>query len=188
MGARVRLSSGDTIPHFRHPDFRGETIDSESLRGRPTLLSFFRYAACPVCNEHLAELRVHYRDFEARGLRVVGVFHSPTEKLERYIKPDLLPFPVLPDPEMILYREFGVVPKLSVALDPRSMLRAMRTLGGDRGATNVFDTDGPALVAPAEFLIGRDLRIHAAHYGQFLGDTWSVDTLKRLSDEVGAAA
>lgn len=187
MTDRIRLSPGDSIPDFTHADFEGETFRSESLQGQLTLLSFFRYAACPVCNEHLAELRVHHEDFAARGLRVVSVFHSPPEKLERYLQPGVLPFPVLPDPEMTLYRKFGVVPKLGVVLDPRSMLRAVKAMASTE-ASNVFDTDGPANVAPAEFLILPDLSIHAAHYGQFLGDTWSIPTLRRLCDELGTAA
>ena len=33
---------GDTIPHFTAPDGRGELFDSESLRGHPVLIKFFR--------------------------------------------------------------------------------------------------------------------------------------------------
>ena len=42
QSAAEGIQVGETIPHFTSVDDRGEAFDSESLRGRPVLMKFFR--------------------------------------------------------------------------------------------------------------------------------------------------
>ncbi|PKO83805.1 MAG: hypothetical protein CVU17_06915 [Betaproteobacteria bacterium HGW-Betaproteobacteria-11] len=46
----MRRRTGDKIGNFRLPALDGAQFELSSLRGRPYLLSFFRFASCSFCN------------------------------------------------------------------------------------------------------------------------------------------
>jgi peroxiredoxin len=152
-----------------HSDARSD------LAGRKVLLSFRRYAACPVCNQHLATFRVRAAaELGSRGIDMFTVFHSPIDRLRRYFDPDELPFEVLVDPEFTLYEAFGVTPRRLAAIHPGSVAAvASAVFAGQRlGPRDAID--GTDHMVPANFMI-EDGRIVAAHYGKHLGDAWSVE-------------
>jgi hypothetical protein len=114
------------------------------------------------------------------------VFHSTAEELQKY-QADL-PFSVVPDPNKRLYFELGVESGPRALLDPRAwptiacaVLRSTGRLVSGRGRLPNLNPDGGRLGLPAEFLIARDGRVLAAHYGEHAGDHWSVDELLRLA-------
>lgn len=69
-------------------------------------LQFRRYAGCPICNLHLRRFASRHDEIEAAGIHEIVVFHSTCSELAKY-QPNL-PFDVVPDPQKVLYREFGV--------------------------------------------------------------------------------
>lgn len=50
----MKKKPGDRVVPFRLPALDGGTFDLNSLKGRPFMLSCFRFASCPFCN-----LRMH---------------------------------------------------------------------------------------------------------------------------------
>jgi peroxiredoxin len=65
----------DDLPFFEHG--RGPIIAAE-LRGRPTVLLFFRGNWCPLCMAQIAEIAELWREIEALGAQVVLV--SPQDE------------------------------------------------------------------------------------------------------------
>ena len=149
-------------------------------------LQLRRFAGCPVCDRHLHELARRNAEIEAAGVREVVVFHSTAEELRKY-EADL-PFSVVPDPNKRLYFELGVESGPRALLDPRAwptiaraVLRSAGRVVSGRGTLPSLNPGGGRLGLPAEFLIERDGRVLAAHYGEHAGDHWSVDELLRLA-------
>ncbi len=83
----VRLETGVIAPHFSLPSLDGNVFNLGMLRGRRTLLSFFRHAGCPMCN-----LRVH--ESKQALLRAVQIMNQIVRVAEqwkrRLLRPDAL--------------------------------------------------------------------------------------------------
>lgn len=170
----VRLRAGDTAPSFVAQTMDGQTITSEALEEQRVLLAFRRYAACPVCNEHLANYRVRNDELRRAGIRVISIFHSPASRLAIYFKPADLPFDVVTDPDFELYRAFGVAKRRAILFRPRSLAAAIPAVKQGYGSDQWGEWDGTAKMAPANFLLHRG-KVAAAHYGRHLGDACTVD-------------
>lgn len=82
-------------------------------------LQLRRYAGCPICNLHLRDVARRYAEVTDRGAVEVVVFHSTAAALLAY-GADRLPFPVVPDPGRLLYRELGVQASPRALADPRA--------------------------------------------------------------------
>lgn len=175
----TKLAPGDRVPAFTATSLAGRTVTSAALSseqdGRKILLSFRRYAACPVCNQHLATFRVRAEaELGSRGIEMLTVFHSPVERLRRYFDPEELPFEVLVDPEFVLYDAFGVAPRRLAGLHPGSVIAVASALLNGQPVRASAEIDGTDHMVPANFMIENG-RIVAAHYGKHLGDAWSVE-------------
>jgi peroxiredoxin len=168
------------MPSFAGQIFGQGPVTSDDLSTAPTLLSFHRYAACPVCTKNLAPFRVRHGEIARLGIRMLAVFHSPVEKLERYFDARDLPFEVIADPSMELYVKFGLQEKLSTFLNPGSIKGLAQTLGGPV-AINPFKRDGPLGTIPADFLFDGDGRLVARHYGENIDDSWTVDDVLKAA-------
>ncbi|MET9438846.1 peroxiredoxin-like family protein [Streptomyces sp. NPDC006551] len=154
-------------------------------------LQFRRFAGCPVCHLHLRSVVRRHEEIEAAGIREVVVFHSPPGELRPHLEG--LPFPVVADPDKLLYTAFGVESMPRALLSPRAwgpMARAvlLGTWGMLRGREKppVLRPNGGRLGLPADFLIGSDGRIVAAKYGEHVDDQWAVDELLALASAATA--
>lgn len=171
----MRLRPGTVAPTFATTDFLGTPVDLAALRGRPVMLSFYRYAACPLCNLRVHELIGAHDRLGEMGLAMVAVFQSPAERIAEQVGRQDAPFPIVADPSMALYRDYGAETRwggLASAAVARSGLAAMRS--GFRPGR----TDGPVQRVPADFLIDRDGSIAVAHYGRDIGDHLPIDEIE----------
>ncbi|WP_341677012.1 peroxiredoxin-like family protein [Niveibacterium sp. SC-1] len=163
----MRLTPNKPAPLLRAPDISGGIVDLAEMRGRPVLLSFYRYASCPVCNLRVHRLIDAYPRLSAAGLSVLGVFQSSAEEMTRYMDRHQAPFPLVPDPQLQLYRRFGVETRWG----------ALLSLAVIRSAVTAFTKgflpgriSGPVHRAPADFLIAPDGRIALSYYGRTIDD------------------
>lgn len=177
-----RLLPGMPAPLFRTRDSFGTPLHLADYRGERLMLSFYRYASCPLCNLRMHELLRRYPGWQRRGLRMVAVFESPAAHIRRYLDRHAAPFPIVPDPDRTLYRGYGVQDSWA------GFLRAWT-----RHLPMVFDAvmrkgflpghmDGDWAMLPADFLIGPDLCIADAFYGSHIGDHIPVERIDRFLD------
>ncbi|MGQ0480698.1 MAG: peroxiredoxin-like family protein [Pseudonocardia sp.] len=138
-------------------------------------LQFRRFAGCPICHLHLREVARRHAEIADAGIHEVVVFHSAADALRRYA-PEV-PYDVVGDPERVLYREFGVESALGAVLHPRLLLAGARGMLGGSSLAGAVDRGEDHLGRPAEFLIGSDGTVLAAHYGRYADDQWTVDEL-----------
>ena len=170
----MRLSAGDAAPALSATDFLGEPVDLVSLRGKPVLLSFYRYASCPVCNIRMHSLIVKYPELAAQGLSIVAVFQSSTESIAQYVGRQDAPFPIVPDPEMTLYRRFGVEARWGGLFSWVVIRSALKAFAKGFGPGRI---EGPVQRTPADFLIDTQGRIAVAHYGAHIDDHIPLTTI-----------
>jgi len=168
-----RVHVGQKAPFFRAESLTGEIVSNEDLKGGWVMLSFHRFASCPVCNLALQEYKRRYDDLTGAELRLVVIFHSARERLLEYMKPDELPFTVLADPSMDIYEKFGVGTRLRSLFDPRTLFSALRSLG--KGSFNPLEIDGPPHVPPSGFIIDKNGVVRHIHHGAYVGDSLTVD-------------
>lgn len=104
----MKLRVGDRIPDFEVFDVHGKSYTSNSLKGHNTVVSFFRDATCPFCNLRIYELTRSYPELRQKGLMMLTFFSSPQEQIIKYIAKSPRPFPMIADPDKLVYSRFGV--------------------------------------------------------------------------------
>ncbi len=176
----ARLSRGQIIPPVNQRDAGGGDLSIPDAT-RVVHLQFRRFAGCPICNLHLHTFARRHDEIAAAGVREVVVFHSTVDELAEHRA--ALPFTLIADPGKSLYRRFGVEASLRAGLDPRAWGAGLHGLLAHGIGLRSVRHGGP-LGLPADFLIGKDGRLLAVHYGVHADDQWSVDTLLRLLREL----
>jgi peroxiredoxin len=171
----MRLRAGEIAPHFDMLDLQGRWISLSNYYGRPLLLTFFRSAVCPLCNMRLWHLLQRYPTYRQQGLRVIAFFESTPEYAYEYLERFQAPFPLIPDPDAVIYARYGL--RTSMFGTARGTMRRgvyrearRRGLGDWRLLAGFFAMDGKKFRMPADFLLDADLRIRSAHYGRDSGD------------------
>ncbi|MHA1199397.1 MAG: redoxin domain-containing protein [Candidatus Heimdallarchaeaceae archaeon] len=93
---------------FDVTDIMGNNIKLDDFKDKKLLLSFYRYASCPLCNLRISQLIQYYDSLTAKGLNIVAFFQSPKESILQYVGNQSAPFPIIPDPEREVYKSYGV--------------------------------------------------------------------------------
>ena len=157
----------------------------------PTHIQFRRFAGCPVCNLHLASFVRRADELTSHVCEVV-VFHSTAMELHRHV--GALPFYVVADPNKSLYRRFGVEERREALSNVRGWSAILASIAyilpkvirGDR-ALPPLNPAGGRLSLPADFIISSDGVVTAAHYGQHVDDSWSVDEVIKFAAAANVA-
>jgi len=174
----MRLQAGQPASPFEVQDIFGRKISLPDFAGQKLMLSFFRYASCPLCNLRVHELILRYPAYRAGGLRVVAFFQSPPESIRKYVGRQDAPFPIIADPRRAVYRQYGVEASwlgwLAAAWwwHPRMIVANLKGYWPGK-------MEGSKALIPADFLINPDSTIHTAFYGATIADhlPWpQVDT------------
>lgn len=178
-----RLKDGDPARPFEAWDMEGKRVELPNHPGRHVLLSFYRYASCPLCNLRVHELGVISREWKAHGLDMLAVFQSPQGKLRQYIGRQQVPFPMIPDPEQRLYRLYGVDHSWVGFLKAWAMRlpeigRSVLGQGFLPGSV-----EGGIHRIPADFLVSPNGRLAMAYYGHDIGDHLPLERIERYLRE-----
>lgn len=180
----MRLEPGDTAPAFETWDIDGtRRIDLLDYRGRHVLLSFYRYASCPLCNLRVHELARRQANWQARGLDMLAVFQSPAVKMREYVGKQHTPFPLIPDPDQKLYARYGVEHSWAGFL--KAWVIRLPEIGRSvmRKGYLPGSVEGDIHRIPADFIIDPQGRIVEAYYGQDIGDHLPVARIESCLQE-----
>ncbi|MBI1425762.1 MAG: redoxin domain-containing protein [Gammaproteobacteria bacterium] len=179
----TQLKCGSKAPNWSSVDVFGRPVQLDDYRGQSLLFSFYRYASCPLCNLRVHELLRHYTKWKASGLEMVAVFESPAEHIQRYLDRHDVPFPIIPDPQRQLYRAYGVEPSWGAFF--RAWTRHLPMVFEAVVRKRYFPgrMDGDWAMVPADFLIGPDLRVVDAFYGNHIGDHMPMDRIAHFLRE-----
>lgn len=166
----MKLQAGQQAVNFQVRDINGTPIDLADFSGKKLMISFYRYASCPLCNLRVHELIQHFPAFNAKGLAMLAFFQSPAEGIRDYVGKQNAPFPVIADPSHEIYQRYGVTPSWlgfgkAMAFKLPMAFQAVFGKGFLPGRM-----DGDKAMIPADFLITPEQTIHRAFYGSDIGD------------------
>lgn len=168
----TRLVVGDIAPPLSLPSLVGTPVDvpAANTDGRATLLSFLRFASCPMCNLRMRELVHALPSLRTRSIDVAVVLHSPVESALKFTPPALHSHTIA-DPTRVIYRKFGA--EISWLAILRTMLVPSFYVAFVKAAALGYwggKIDATFASMPADFLISGDGRILACRYGAHIGD------------------
>ncbi|PJZ58751.1 redoxin domain-containing protein [Leptospira barantonii] len=174
----MKLKAGDTAKEFTVKDHLGKTIGFADLKGKHTLLAFFRNAECALCNLRVHQLLNAYPALQKQGLQVLAVFESTKESIEKSVGNRELPFSLIPDPNNDLYRLYDVgfswFGVFKTILTSKKEIQEAENLGFEMKKVPGMKMDR----MPAEFLIGPDLKVEIAKFSTKVTDHIPLEDLK----------
>ena len=178
----MHIESGTPAPLFQAADIFGRTVDLAAYRSTPVLLSFFRNAACAVCNLRVHHLITHYPDYRSAGLQVVAIFESPRESMLQYVGKQDAPFPIIADPEARLYTLYGVESSEEKIAATMAMPGTLQVIGAAaaQGFQLTEEAGSNFLRMPADFFIGADGMVLDAHYADYVWDHMPFARIEEL--------
>lgn len=174
----MRFQPGQTAPEFTATDFSGVAHALSDYRGKKVMLSFYRYASCPFCNLRIHQLRQKAAEWEGKGLVMLAVFQSPAASIMEYSAGETVEFPIIPDPETRLYRQYGV--ESSWLAFAKSGLRAADIAKATAKGFLPGKVEGDMNRVPADFLIDEQGVIRTAYYGKDIGDHLDTAEVERF--------
>jgi peroxiredoxin Q/BCP len=102
------LSPGDLAPDFEVPDQDGNSVKLSDLRGQTVVLYFYPKADTPGCTTQACGVRDHRGEYEAAGVRVLGISPDPVAAVKSFHDKQGLNFPLLADADHAVCEAYGV--------------------------------------------------------------------------------
>jgi peroxiredoxin Q/BCP len=175
----MRLRDGEKAINFTVTDLAGKTISLEDFKDKKILLSFYRYASCPLCNLRISQLIQQYDEMKKKGLVIISFFQSPKESMLKYVGKQNVPFPLIPDPEREIFRLYRIEKswfKYVLGGISGKMFKALRK------GYKIKDQEGQQNLVPADFLI-ENMIIKKAYYGKTIADHIAFKDIIRFLDD-----
>jgi thioredoxin-dependent peroxiredoxin len=176
----MKRKAGDKVTSISLPSIDGTQFDLDSLKGKPFMLAFFRFASCPFCNLRMHELVTKFSQFH-NGFTVVAVFDSPLDNLREHADRHHSPFPVLADENNACYRLYDIQHSLWGVMKGM-IFRMPKLMYGMFGKGYVpLKIKGSMTTMPADFLVDRQGIIREAYYGKDEGDHLPFERIVEFS-------
>jgi peroxiredoxin len=177
--AKRALQVGATAPDFTLPDPRGTSVSLPALLARgPVVVTFYRGGWCPFCDLQLRSYQSVLADIHARGAELVAISPQTPDNSLSTIEKKQLAFPVVSDVGNRVARQYGLVYKLSDALQ-----RLQTGFGNPIPKFN--GDDSWELPMPGTFVLDRHGKVVLAHvdpnYLVRLEPAAILDALARLA-------
>jgi peroxiredoxin len=176
----MRIQTGQPAKNFTIEDISGKTVALSDYKGQRLMLSFYRYAGCPLCNLRIHHLIQQHPLFVEKNLHPVAVFQSPRESILKYAGKQNAPFPVIADPQRILYRLYGIESSWPGFI--KGSLRLLSVVSALMKGFLPGKMEGIISMVPADFLVGPDLTVQVAYYGSDIGDHLPIERIYQWLD------
>lgn len=170
------VQAGDQAPDPVLPDTAGSQRRlSEFWAHGPALVIFMRHFGCSCLMERWEGLKLELADYADAGARVVAICQAEPERARVVATRREYAFPVLCDPELQAYRDFGLLEGSAAQILHdfpwrRGDEETARTLFMEpRRGTERAVVDSPWQL-PGEFVIGSNGQIALAHRYQYCED------------------
>ena len=177
-----RLGAGDRAPMFRATDLFDNPVDLAAWRESTVFLSFFRNAACAICNLRVHQLIEQHDELARAGVQMVAVFESTAAAMRQYVGRQGAPFPLVPDPDGRLYTLYGLESSQAKVATTMEMPATAQVIAdaAARGFALTEEAGSNFLRMPADFLIDPRGTIIRAHYSNYVWDHTPLPTITSL--------
>ena len=102
------LEIGMKAPDFTLKDKNGNDFTLSSLLGKKVVLYFYPKDNTPGCTRQACAFAGAYKQFEAKGIEVIGVSKDSVASHVKFAEKYDLPFILLSDPDRIAIEAYGV--------------------------------------------------------------------------------
>jgi peroxiredoxin Q/BCP len=99
---------GQQAPDFTLMDDNGELMQLSSLRGTPVVVYFYPKDDTPGCTLEACGFRDDYGNYQAAGVKILGISPDKVENHVKFKEKFGLPFPLLADPDHDVAEKYGV--------------------------------------------------------------------------------
>jgi len=164
-----QLEVGNSLIHFRLPDIHEQIVDTQAYQGKKLMISFYRYAECMFCNLRIHDFLKRYPRYQEAGLHKIAFFQSPKEDILQYAGKDNPPFPIIPDSNRDIYKQYKVVIASAMGF-VKGGLRVDRFIRAMANGYFMKMGKGSKTLIPADFLIDETGTIVNAYYGSDISD------------------
>ncbi|MDB5272944.1 MAG: alkyl hydroperoxide reductase/Thiol specific antioxidant/Mal allergen [Chitinophagaceae bacterium] len=175
----MRLTEKSPAPSIETTDVYGNSFSLTSLKGSKVLLSFMRFAGCPVCNLRVHGLLKESKTLEQQNTKVVLVYESSKETMLEYLQQEKYPVTFIADPENKLYKAYGVEKSLFGLLSSFFRGAMGKIIKGEKLFAKKLAMDGSVLRMGADFIIDENGKIVTTHYSRFMGDDLPLNQILR---------
>jgi len=173
----VKLQTGRTMDNFAFDTAYAQGLRlKDAVAGKPAAIVFLRYYGCPLCQYDIHLFAEGYSRIHEAGGQLFIVLQSSPERIRQKVAPGQLPFPILCDPDQLLYKAFDIHPApskeamLGGKLEEKAKgIQAMGLIHGDY--------EGEELQLPAAFVVKEDLELIYVRYGENIADIPTVEEL-----------
>lgn len=165
---KIKVKIGDNILPFTADDFTGNIFNSEVLKGKRTLLKFYRGSWCPYCNAELKMMSNIKPELDAYGVSVFALSGDTAAQAQAHINRENLNISLLSDPELAVVKQYGVEHQKAVGWESNNI----KTIFGISMSFSMFTYRSMSI--PTSILIdengiikwieqSEDYRIRASH-------------------------
>jgi peroxiredoxin Q/BCP len=173
----MKLTTPSAAPGITTTDVYGQPFSLASLKGSKVLLSFMRFAGCPVCNLRVHELLKQSEAFANQGIKVVLIYESSKENMLTYLQAHKYPITFLTDPENTFYKAYGLEKSWSKFFSSFFKGALSKIMQGQKLFVKKPNNDGSINRMGADFLIDENGKISLAHYAAFMGDDLPIQRI-----------
>lgn len=102
------LKIGDKAPNFTLADKDGKSVSLNDFLGKRVVLYFYPKDNTPGCTRQACAFAGLYREFENRGVEVIGISKDSVSSHIKFAEKYNLPFVLLADPNREAIEAYGV--------------------------------------------------------------------------------
>ena len=102
------LQIGTKAPNFTLFDKDGNDVSLSDFLGKRVVLYFYPKDNTPGCTRQACAFAGAYKEFEARGVVVIGISRDSVTSHQKFAEKYDLPFILLSDPDRIAIEAYGV--------------------------------------------------------------------------------
>ena len=102
------LEIGMKAPDFTLKDKNGNAFTLSSLLGKKVVLYFYPKDNTPGCTRQACAFAGAYKQFEAKGIEVIGISKDSVASHQKFAEKYDLPFILLSDPDRVAIEAYGV--------------------------------------------------------------------------------
>ncbi len=140
LSVKAEIAIGATAENFTLPDTNGKNQSLNDLKGEKGAVVVFLSAQCPVVRAYNDRMNKLAAEYEAKGIKFIGINSNSTESLE-WVKShaaENYKFPVLIDKGNVLADKFGanVTPEMFY-FNEKNVLLYHGAIDNDKSGENV---------------------------------------------------
>ena len=103
-----QLQVGNILPDLVLENDRGVAVHTDSMKGSPSLLMFFRGNWCPLCMAQIKEIAGQYQQLTDRGVRIVLISPQSQQHTQSLAKKFKVPFTFLVDKDFKVAKQLNL--------------------------------------------------------------------------------